>query len=153
MKRMLMLPLAMFMAAGALQASDPMLGTWTMNVAKSKFSPGPAPQSLTATNTEDGGWVVAKAEGVNSEGKPINVENRFKTDGNEYPYESPWGKGTIVMKRADPYHWTSVVKLDGGNTVTIKGMISKDGKIRTQHATGTNTKGERVNTVTVWERQ
>jgi hypothetical protein len=65
---------------------------------------------------------------VNSEGKPINVENRFKTDGNEYPYESPWGKGTIIIKQTDPYHWTQVVKLEGGNTVTAKVMISKDGK-------------------------
>jgi len=151
MKRML--PLAMFLAAMAFAASNPMLGTWKMNVAKSKFSPGPAPQSVTTTFTEEGGWVVAKAQGVNSDGKPINVENRFKTDGNEYPYESPWGKSTIVIKQTDPYHWTSVVKLDGGNTITSKGMISKDGKTRTVTSTGTNTKGEKVNTVMVSERQ
>jgi hypothetical protein len=42
MKRML--PLAMLMAAGALLASDPNVGTWKLNVAKSKFSPGPGPQ-------------------------------------------------------------------------------------------------------------
>jgi len=29
------------------QASDPRIGTWKLNVAKSKYSPGPAPQSLT----------------------------------------------------------------------------------------------------------
>jgi len=150
MKRIL--PLAIFMA-GALLASDPNLGTWKLNLAKSKFSPGPGPQSVTTTVREGGGWVIAKAEGVNADGKPINVENRFKTDGNEYPYESPWGKGTIVTKQTDPYHWTSVVKLDGGNTITSKGMISKDGKTRTTTATGTNTKGEKVNTVAVAERQ
>jgi len=151
MKRML--PLAMFMAAGALLASDPILGTWKLNVAKSKFSPGPAPQSVTTTYTEDGGWVVGKTEGVTSDGKPINVETRVKADGNEYPTESPWGKGTIAIKQTDPYHWTSILKLDGGNTITGKGMISNDGKTRTVTSTGTNTKGEKVNTVAVSERQ
>ncbi len=29
------------------QASDPRIGTWKLNVTKSKYSPGPAPQSLT----------------------------------------------------------------------------------------------------------
>jgi len=29
------------------QASDPRIGTWKLNVAKSKYNPGPAPQALT----------------------------------------------------------------------------------------------------------
>jgi len=151
MKRKVLL--AMFMGAVALLASDPNLGTWKLNLAKSRFSPGPGPQSVTTTITEDGGWVIAKSEGVNADGKPINVENRFKTDGNEYPYQSPWGKGTIVIKQTDAYHWTSVVKVDGANTITSEGMISEDGKTRTTNSTGKNTKGERVNTVAVSERQ
>src|SRR5205085_3569561 len=57
MKRIL--PLAIFMA-GALLASDPNLGTWKLNLAKSKFSPGPGPQSVTTTVREGGGWVIAK---------------------------------------------------------------------------------------------
>ncbi len=31
------------------QAADPLIGTWKLNLAKSKFSPGPAPKSVTAT--------------------------------------------------------------------------------------------------------
>ncbi|MFL6449443.1 MAG: hypothetical protein ACJ746_17430 [Bryobacteraceae bacterium] len=151
MKRMV--PLAMLMAASALLASDPNLGTWKLNMAQSKFSPGPAPQSVTTTYTEDGGWVVSKSEGLGSDGKPFNVENRLKTDGNEYPYLSPWGKGTIVIQQANPYHWTSVVKLDSGHTLTSKGVISQDGRTRTVTTTGTNAKGEKVNSVTVSERQ
>jgi hypothetical protein len=148
-----MLPLTMFLVAGALLASDPMLGTWKINVAKSKFNPGPAPQSITTTSIEDAGWVVAKTNGVNAEGNPINVENRFKTDGNEYPTQTAWGKGNMVIKKTDPYHWTSVVTLEGGNKITSKVVTPKDGKTRTHTSTGTNMKGEKINTVTVWERQ
>jgi hypothetical protein len=151
MKRML--SLAMLLAAVAVAASNPMIGTWKMNVAKSKFSPGPPPKSVTVTSSEDGDWVVNKAEGVDSDGKPINTVNRVKTDGNEYPAEGPSGKGKVTIKQTDPYHWTQVMKLDGGNTITTKGVISKDGKTRTNTVTGTNAKGEKVNTTTVWERQ
>jgi hypothetical protein len=31
------------------QSGDPSLGTWQLNVAKSKFEPGPAPKSETRT--------------------------------------------------------------------------------------------------------
>ena len=37
--------------------SNPLVGTWKLNVEKSKFDPGPAPKSLTRT-------VVAQGEGV-----------------------------------------------------------------------------------------
>jgi hypothetical protein len=45
------------------------------------------------------------------------------------------------------------VKLDGGGTVTTRTMISKDGKTRTQTSKGTNAKGEKVDSVAVFERQ
>ena len=62
-------------------------------------------------------------------------------------------KGTIVIKQKDAYNTTSVTKLDGGNTISTNSMISKDGKTRTQTTSGTNAKGEKVDTVTVWEHQ
>ena len=151
MKKMLLF--TTLMAAGALVAANPILGTWKMNVAKSKFSPGPAPKSVTSTYTESDGWVVITTDAVSADGTPTKRESRVKADGKEYPFENVYGKGTTVIKQKDPYNWTSVQKLDGGNTVTTKGMISKDGKTRTQTASGTNAKGEKVHTVTVWERQ
>ena len=36
-------------ALATAQAKDPFVGTWTMNPAKSKYSPGPAPKSATST--------------------------------------------------------------------------------------------------------
>ena len=36
------------------QESDPLVGTWELNVAKSKYSPGPAPKSETRTYVVSG---------------------------------------------------------------------------------------------------
>ena len=145
--------LAMFGLAGVLAGADPILGTWKMNIAKSKFSPGPAPKDVTSTYSQEGDWIVMKTEGTDSEGKPISRTNRVKLDGNEYPFDGPNGPGKITIRQIDDYHSESVMKLDGGGTITSRSEISKDGKTRTQTSTGTNSKGQKVNSVVVFERQ
>ena len=48
------------------QGNDPRIGTWKLNVAKSKYSPGPAPQSLTVKVEPSGqGGEKVTAEFVN----------------------------------------------------------------------------------------
>ena len=136
-----------------LVAADPILGTWKMNVSKSKINPGAAPQSVTAVYSQEGDWIVIKTNGIDSAGKPISRTNRVKRDGAEYPYEGPYGKGTISVKRIDDYNSESVTKFSGGHAVNTRTVISKDGKTRTQTSRGTNAKGERVNSVAVFEKQ
>jgi hypothetical protein len=41
--------LLMLCALALVAADNPFVGTWKLNVAKSKFSPGPPPQSQTVT--------------------------------------------------------------------------------------------------------
>ena len=50
------------------QASDPRIGAWKLNVAKSKYSPGPAPRSFTVKVEASGQGEKATTEGVNAEG-------------------------------------------------------------------------------------
>ena len=67
--------LSVLAAALALSAATPHLGTWKLNTAKSKFSPGPGPKSRTMVVSQDGDWTVQKADGVNAEGKPTTSIN------------------------------------------------------------------------------
>ena len=50
------------------QASDPRIGTWKLNVEKSKYDPGPAPQSNTMKVEASGEGEKATTEGVNAAG-------------------------------------------------------------------------------------
>ena len=50
------------------QASDPRIGTWKLNLAKSKFSPGPPPKALMAKVEPSGQGEKVATEGVNAEG-------------------------------------------------------------------------------------
>ena len=139
-------------ATMVLSAADMLSGTWKLNIAKSKYSPGPAPKSGTVTYSMDGDWVVAKSEGVNAEGKAVSSTNRYKFDGKEYPYKTALVEGTISVKRIDDLHTEATIK--GGKASMIsKATISKDGKTRTQNQTGTNAEGKPIKNVVVYEKQ
>src|SRR5438132_1454470 len=50
-------------------AADTLVGTWKLNVAKSKYSPGPAPQSNTIKFEAVDGGIKLTADGVDAQGK------------------------------------------------------------------------------------
>lgn len=150
---MLRLFVSLLIISGLVFAADPLVGTWKLNIAKSTFNPGPAPKSGTVTIAEDGEWVVLKSDGIRHDGTSISRNNRYKRDGKEYSYESPYGKGTIAAKKTGDRHYSSTVKLDGGNTFTQETVLSADGKTRTLTTTGKNAEGQAIKTTVVYDRQ
>jgi hypothetical protein len=141
-------------SAVILSAAEPYLGTWKANVAKSKYSPGPAPKSHVATYTKDGEWVVLKTDTVAADGQTVSASNRYKRDGKEYPFDGPTvGKGTIAVKAIGDNITDATLKSDGGRTVMVHTVVSKDGKTRTQTSTGTNADGKKLHNTVVFEKQ
>jgi hypothetical protein len=51
-------------------AQSELVGTWKLNVEKSKFNPGPAPKSSVLTYEAVGEGVKVAVEGVNAQGNP-----------------------------------------------------------------------------------
>jgi hypothetical protein len=142
------------LAAFVLSAASPILGTWKMNVAKSKFNPGPGPKGGTVVYTQEGDWIILKSDVIGADGKPVSRSNRYKLDGKEYPYEGPLiTKGTIAVKKIDDHRTESVIKGANGNVVKVQTVISKDGKTRTQTSTGTNSEGQKTNNTVIYEKQ
>jgi hypothetical protein len=143
---------AMWSLAGSAQA-DPSLGTWTLNLAKSKYSPGPPPQSLTITHEAAGDGVKVTAKGVDAEGKPISSEFTLKYDGKDYPVSGIPAWDAMSVKRVDAYTVDFTRKKAGKVVQTGTDVVAKDGKTRTITTTGTNAKGEKINNVAVFEKQ
>src|SRR5580704_6581712 len=56
----------------AFAQTDPFFGTWQLNLAKSKYSPGPPPKSETVNVQAEGQGLKATITRVNAEGNPIN---------------------------------------------------------------------------------
>jgi hypothetical protein len=135
-------------------AENAFLGTWKVNTAKSQFTPGPGPKTMTVTFAQDGEQIKRTAEGVNAEGKPISNQSSIKWDGQDHPVSNPDGAPmTVAVKMLNERTVQYIVKTDGKVTITGRAVLSKDGKTSTSTEKGTNAKGEKVKNVILTERQ
>ena len=159
MKRILALIPALALslsASGALLAQDnPFVGTWKLNLAKSKFTGTLAPKSKTRTVVAQGSGEKVSYDGIAADGSPISYSYTTNLDGKDAPYsgKQPFGADTIAVTRVDANTVTAVLKKGGKTLVTTKSEVSKDGKVTTNTEKGANAKGQPVNQVTVWDKQ
>jgi len=156
--RMRRLTLAITMVVSVLvfgsivQAADNQAGTWKLNVAKSKYSPGPAPKEATLTIESQADGLKFTIHGTDAEGKTVHMEFSPKYDGKDYPATGMPGADTISMKKIDDNTIETVSKKGGKPLITTKSVVSKNGKTRTSSQKGTNAKGEKVNNTIVYDR-
>ncbi len=143
--------------AGLRAADDPFVGTWKLNLAKSKFDPGPPVRSRTVTVQAIGGNAVRwSIDQVDAEGNHATVVEMPKFDGKDYPrtVSVPNAPDTIALKRIDAYTLEESLKKNGTVVATYRQVVSKDGKTRTATQTsGTNARGQAVHDVLVFDRQ
>ena len=72
------------------QETDPLVGTWELNVAKSKYSPGPAPQSETRTYVVSGEDIKAtvKRRGQRRKADRCRIHDQLRRQGPSYDRQS-----------------------------------------------------------------
>ena len=133
-------------------AANPTLGTWKLNEAKSKLSPG-MPKNTTVVYTAAGENIKGTIEGVDGEGKPTHNEWTGKFDGKDYPVTGDPNSDTRAIKQIDDHHFDLTVKKGGKVTMTGKAVISADGKSRTVTVSGTNAAGKKVESTSVYDKQ
>ena len=137
----------------AAAAADPTDGTWTLNIAKSKFSPGPAPQSHTRTYATTAQGVALSYTVVAADGSKSSGQSNFKYDGKDYPITGSADYDTLAVTRIDTYTAKSVQKRNGKSIGTTTRTVSKDGKVLTLTSKGTSAAGAPFNNVMVFEKQ
>ncbi|HSX81871.1 MAG TPA: hypothetical protein VLQ80_25305 [Candidatus Saccharimonadia bacterium] len=135
------------------QASNPRIGTWKLNVEKSKYSPGPAPQSNTMKIEAAGEGEKATTEGVNAAGTATKTEYTAQYDGKDYPMTGSQNADTVSFKRIDARTMERTDKKGEKVVTTSTRVVSEDGKTMTVTTKGTNAQGQAVDNVTVWEKQ
>jgi hypothetical protein len=135
------------------QASDPRVGTWKLNGAKSKYSPGPAPQSLTVKVESAGLGEKVTAEFVNADGTRTTTQYTATFDGKDYPLTGSQIADTVSLKRIDARTTERTDKKGDKVAQTLKRVVSQDGKTMTVTTKGTNAQGQAVNNVVVFDKQ
>lgn len=133
--------------------SDPAIGTWKLNLAKSKYEPGPAPKSEMRTYEASGtNGVKARFDRVDAAGKTVTISYDAKYDGKDVPYRGSPDADAISLTRGDARTINAVLKKSGKVVQNTKAVTAADGKTRTLTTTGTNAQGQKINNVTVFDR-
>jgi hypothetical protein len=145
-------------------SSNSEVGTWKLNVAKSKFSTGTALKSGTVKVEAAGVGVKFTVDQVVDTvpvlfQKPGFIEVRHwevtaNYDGKDNPVTGNNPNGDMVAcTRINATTIRAVSKKGGRVTVTQTFVVSSDGKTWTNTTTGTNALGQTVNVVEVYDKQ
>jgi hypothetical protein len=143
------------LAVAATAQSSPLVGTWKLNVDKSKYDPGPTPKELTRTIVADGKGVKYTFAGTSGDGKTISYGFSVQFDGKDNPINGtiPSGADSISAKRVDANHYVATLKKAGKVIGTSKVTVSADGKVTTVESTGTTADGKPEHDMQVYDKQ
>lgn len=137
MKTLRLLTLACAVALPCLaQAASPWDGTWKIDLSKSHYEG----QSFNYSKTSSGMWHVSWG----------NLGFDFAADGKAYPTLDK--DSTIVVHAKGDHELMWDNKLNGTTLSTTDETLSSDGKVLTDHTTGTRPDGTKVDDTTTYAR-
>jgi len=141
-----------FLGWAACLAADPQMGTWKLNEAKSKITPGTMKNTHVVYSSMLG-QVKIKSDGIDPSGKPIHVEWWGKFDGKDYSVTGDPNSDTRSYTKVNERTLTTANKKNGKVMVTGQIVVSADGKNRTVTLNGTTPKGKKFKNVAVYDKQ
>jgi hypothetical protein len=146
-----------YVAAGPLLAQDnPFVGTWKLDVAKSKSEPGPVAKSQTRTVVAEGEGAKYSFEGVRADGTPFSYSFTVNYDGKDYPVTGtgmPGGADTIAINLAGTHKAEATLKKGGKEIGKSEAEVSKDGKTTTVKSKGATPDGKAYSIDSVYDKQ
>ena len=132
--------------------TNPHMGTWKLNEAKSKIAPGAA-KNHTVVYEAAGDDTKVTVDGTDGDGNALHNEWTGKFDGKCYAVTGDPTSDERCYKVLN----SRTMRLTGkkGGKVTLAGSIavSANGKTRTVTTSGIDAKGKRFRTVAVYDKQ
>jgi len=128
------------------------VGTWKVDVDKSKYQPGAGPKRETLRFEPVGEGFKVSLDGENQQG-PYHSEAIGKFDGVDVPVvATPARRGfTYAFTRIDDHTWDIVIKVNGDRLILVHNVVSDDGN--TMRSVSTVTRGGQTNQIAIYERQ
>jgi hypothetical protein len=109
---------------------DVELGVWKVDLAKSKYYPGPPPISETRTFTRDKDGVKGVVLRRTADGREERIEYRADFD-QEYPVSGTEAYDAVKFRKIDAYTSDAVLSHAGRVFGTARRVISQDGRTMT----------------------
>jgi hypothetical protein len=147
--------LAALPRASAAQTPSSWFGSWTLNVARSTYDPGPPPYKRATYTIEPWGTEGMKVvyEMVHPRGGVTHLEWTGRIDGKEYPLQGIDAHVTYAYSQLTSGEYETLVKMGGRAAARSTIALSADGRTMTTTTKGVDSAGRAVTTVTVYEKQ
>jgi hypothetical protein len=141
------------MIANLSAAADPFEGTWKLNTEKSKFVPGPAPQSEIVTVKVNGDTQDVKSEGKTHDGTAFAESFVVKLDGTPAPITGD-PEADMISARKTNDHTLQSKAMKGGKIIgQDRVSVSADGKTLTISGSGVDSKGTKQKWTAVYDKE
>ena len=149
--------LSLFVFSVAAWADDnPLLGTWKINLAKTKYNAGTPPKNQVITYAMVGDALRLTAEIDNAQGHQTNSYTA-KYDGKDYPFTSTARDAvtgqTVRLKRVNANTTERTTWFKGKQIGTVTEVVSQNGKTLTRTQKGVNAQGQPIDNVQLLDRQ
>lgn len=144
--------LACLLTVGLLAADSPFVGTWKLNVEKSKLATSGIGQSSVVVEAVPGG-LKSTVTATNAAGEPVNFSYEATLDGKAATVTGTQLFDSVTLTPVDAQHIKAVGTKDGKVVYTDQRMVSKDGKTMTIERDGTSADGQTYHATLVFERQ
>jgi len=138
-------------APGVPKTPDHLVGVWQLNLAKSRYFPGPGPTTETRTYIREGDSVVGVIQRLFKDGRRERIEYTANFD-REYPVEGTDAYDHVVLKRIDEYSSEAVLSHAGRVYGIARRVIASDGKSMTITFRRENETGPSVYNVVYYDR-
>lgn len=147
--------LALAAGTSVLAQGNSSVGTWKLNLTKSKYTPGPAPRSTTLRIDAAGmGRVITTVDAVAGDGSVQHWTYSGGYDGKDSPITGNNPNGdTVSRKRVNPSTTETTFRKAGKITLVNTVVVSADGKTLTVTAKGTDPQGRTVDNLQVYDKQ
>lgn len=131
---------------------DLLLGVWQLDVAKSRYTPGPPPRNETRTYVRDPEGMKGTIARRRADGTDEVIEYRADF-GREYPVMGTPAYDTIQLKRIDAHTAEAVLSHAGRVFGTARRVVSADGRTLTIMFRQEDRAGHLQNNVAVYRKQ
>jgi hypothetical protein len=134
-------------------ADDPVVGTWKLNLSKSKYTPGPPPQ-------EEARVYEAQADGINVTVKTIEADGHTATmhisanyDGKDYPVTGSSDYDVIKLTKISERVAEATLMHGSRLIATARREVSPDGKTMTITYKTPQDQEHAINNLAVYDKQ
>jgi len=133
--------------------TDPVVGTWKLNLAKSTYAGIPPSKSQIRTYARSGRDITLKMKTVSAAGKETTTQATYKFDGKDYPSMGNPDFDSLSGTQIDTHTAEFTLKRAGKEVGKIRRAVSNDGRILTINYVITNADGIQTAALTVFDKQ